>query len=206
MEKIEPGYPHPKIPLGAQVNAIGSEEMACPIKTMIRQMPQIEPPVGLVFSVMEAVRPKRVPLRLRAYRWATSRRSFTFNPLRMVSATALLAFLVLFALFLHEGENRIIALKESRESIPIVFALDMPDAHSVQVVGSFNNWVPQPCLLHKEVGSIRWILTLRLKPGRYEYAFLVDGKYMPHPETVFYEDDGFGNQNTVVALGKEDDI
>jgi hypothetical protein len=206
MEKIEPGYPHPKTPLGARVNEIGQGEMERPIETMIRQMPRIEPPAGLVFSVIEAIRTKRAPLWLRAYRSLTSPKSFTFNSLRMVSATALLASLVLFALFLHERENRMIALKESPELVPVVLALDMPDAHSVQVVGSFNNWVPQPCSLHKEDGSIRWVLSLRLKPGRYEYAFLVDGKYMPHPESVFYKDDGFGNRNTVVALGKEDDI
>ena len=114
--------------------------------------------------------------------------------------------LVFSALLLHERGNRNITLDESRELIPVEFALDMPDAHSVQVVGSFNNWVPQPCELHKDNGSTRWILTLRLQPGRYEYAFLVDGKHMPHPDAEFYQDDGFGNQNTVLALGKEDDI
>jgi 1,4-alpha-glucan branching enzyme len=73
------------------------------------------------------------------------------------------------------------------------------------VIGSFNNWVPQPCELHKDNGSTRWILTLRLEPGRYEYAFLVDGKPMPDPHAELYQDDGFGNQNTVLALGKKDE-
>jgi hypothetical protein len=182
------------------------EEMADRIKTMIRKMPQIDPPAGLLPLVMEAVRAKSVPLWLRAYRWARSPRSFTFTLLHAVPAMALCALLVCTVFFQHGRENRNITLAESREFIPVVFALDMPDAHSVQVVGSFNNWVPQPCSLHKDSGSTRWTLTLRLQPGRYEYAFLVDGKHTPHPEAEFYQDDGFGNQNTVLALGKEDDI
>ncbi len=180
--------------------------MADRIKTMIRKMPQIEPPAGLLPSVMEAVRARSVPLWLRAYRWVRSPRSVTFNLLQLVPAMALCALLVCPALFQYAKGNRNITLTESREIIPVVFALDMPDAHSVQVVGSFNNWVPQPCELHKDNGSTRWTLTLRLQPGRYEYAFLVDGKHTPHPEAEFYQNDGFGNQNTVLALGKEDDI
>jgi predicted DNA binding CopG/RHH family protein len=83
----------------------------------------------------------------------------------------------------------------------VEFALDMPQAHSVQVAGSFNNWVPQPCELRKDNGSSRWMLTLPLQPGRYEYAFLVDGKHMVHPNAELYQDDGFGNRNAVLALG-----
>ena len=192
MEKKEPEEPY--------------DEMADRIKTMIRKMPQIEPPVRLLPAVMEAVKAKSVPLWLRAYRWARSPRSVTFSLLHLVPAMALCALLVCAALFQHGRENRNITLAESGESIPVVLAVDMPDAHSVQVVGSFNNWVPQPCSLNKDNGSTRWTVTLQLQAGRYEYAFLVDGKHMPHPHAEFYQDDGFGNQNTVLALGKEDDI
>jgi hypothetical protein len=207
MEKKEPKHPHPETAMGCRTNAGGAEEMADRLKTMLREMPKIEPPAGLLPSVMEAVKAKRIPLWLWAYRWARTPRSFTFTPLRLVSATMVLSALLVFsAFFLHERENRNITLAESGKFIPVVIALDMPDAQSVHVVGSFNHWVPQPCLLHKDNGSTRWLLTLQLQPGRYEYAFLVDGKHMPHPDAEFYQGDGFGNQNTVLALGKEDDI
>ncbi len=206
MEKKEPKHPHPETALCYRANAGGPEEMADRIKTMIREMPQIEPPAGLLPSVMEGVRAKRIPLWFRAYRWARSPRSVSFTPLGLVSAMVLSALLVFSAFFLHERENRYITLAESGKFIQVVFALDMPDARSVHVVGSFNHWVPQPCSLHKDNGSTRWLLTLRLQPGHYEYAFLVDGKHMRHPDAEFYQDDGFGNQNTVLALGKEDDV
>lgn len=206
MEKKEPKHPNRETALSYRANASGSEEMAEQLKTMIREMPQIEPPARLLTSVMEAVKAKKRPLWFRAYRWARSPISVTFTPLLPVTAMALSAILVFSVFFLHESKNRNITLAESRKSIPVEFALDMPDARSVYVVGSFNHWVPQPCLLHKDNGSTRWLLTLQLQPGRYEYAFLVDGKHMPHPDAEFYRDDGFGNQNTVLVLGKEDDI
>jgi hypothetical protein len=198
MEKKEPRETHPKTTPDGQASASGSEEMAERIKTMIREMPQVKPPAGLLLSVMEAVKAERVSPWLRVYRWATSPRSITFTPLRLAFVTALSLLLVFSALLLHEREDRNIALDE--ELIPVEFALDMPDAHSVHVAGSFNNWVPQPCELHNGNGSSRWMLTLPLKPGRYEYAFIVDGKHTPHPHAQLYQDDGFGNQNTVLTL------
>lgn len=205
MEKKQPEETCLKTAFCARENTIGLEKIDR-IKSMMRKIPRIEPPAGLLSSVMEAVRTRRVPLWLRTYRWATSLRSFTFTPLRLATSTAFSVLLVFSALLLHDGGNHKIALDNSKELIPVEFALDMPDAHLVQVVGSFNNWVPQPCELHQEEGSARWMLTLRLQPGRYEYAFLIDGKHVPHPGAEFNKDDGFGNQNTVLALGPEDDI
>jgi hypothetical protein len=46
-----------------------------------------------------------------------------------------------------------------------------------------------------------WSLTVRLPEGRYEYALLVDGqKVLPDPEASLYQDDGFGNENSVMIL------
>jgi hypothetical protein len=203
MEKNKPKETRPNTASDARADTRGSMETADRIETMIRQMPQVKPPDRLLFSVMEAVRARKVSPWLRAYRWATSPRSISFTPLRLVSGMAgmaLLALLVFPALFLHQRENLLCALGESREPVPVQFALDMPEAHSVQVAGSFNNWVPQPCELRDYNGSLRWILTLPLQPGRYEYAFLVDGKHMAHPHAELYQDDGFGNRNAVLAL------
>jgi hypothetical protein len=203
MEKSKPEETYRKTALSARKNAGGSDERDL-IVSMIREMPRIDPPAGLLSAVMQAVRQERVSAWLRVYRWVTSPRSLNFTPLRLVAATALSALLVFSAFSIYERDNRDFARKQ--ELIPVEFALDMPDAHSVHVVGSFNNWVPQPCKLHKDNGSTRWTLNLRLNPGRYEYAFLVDGKHIRHPHAEFYRDDGFGNQNTVLALGKEDDV
>ncbi len=57
-----------------------------------------------------------------------------------------------------------------------VFALAAPGAHKVEVVGDFSAWKPIP--LADPDGDGVWTLILKLPPGRYEYAFLVDGRWV----------------------------
>lgn len=57
-----------------------------------------------------------------------------------------------------------------------VFALAAPGAHKVELVGDFSAWKPIP--LVDPDGDGVWTLVLRLPPGRYEYAFLVDGRWV----------------------------
>jgi hypothetical protein len=46
-----------------------------------------------------------------------------------------------------------------------------------------------------------WTITLWLPQGRHEYAFWVDhGKVDSDPGALFFQDDGFGNQNSVLVL------
>ncbi|MCD6320789.1 glycogen-binding domain-containing protein [Candidatus Bipolaricaulota bacterium] len=57
-----------------------------------------------------------------------------------------------------------------------VFALVAPEAHSVAVLGDFSGW--QPIALSDPDGDGVWTLVLKLPPGRYEYAYLVDGHWV----------------------------
>ncbi len=57
-----------------------------------------------------------------------------------------------------------------------VFALAAPGAKEVQLVGDFSAWKPIP--LVDPDGDGVWTVVLKLPPGRYEYAFLVDGKWV----------------------------
>jgi 1,4-alpha-glucan branching enzyme len=54
------------------------------------------------------------------------------------------------------------------------------EANAVSVVGDFNNWDPHAHSLKKEKGGT-WRVSLRLKPGRYEYMFVVDGDWREDP-------------------------
>jgi hypothetical protein len=49
-------------------------------------------------------------------------------------------------------------------------------AHSVSLVGDFNDWSASATPLQQSGSKGAWTTTLALAPGRYEYAFLVDGK------------------------------
>jgi 1,4-alpha-glucan branching enzyme len=54
-----------------------------------------------------------------------------------------------------------------------------PDAHSVQVAGTFNAW--KPSLLAKSAGG-NWSIAVPLPPGRHEYKFIVDDKWCCDPD------------------------
>ncbi len=57
-----------------------------------------------------------------------------------------------------------------------VFAVAAPRAESVAVVGDFSAW--ELVRLEDRDGSGVWTAVLELPPGRYEYAFLVDGRWV----------------------------
>jgi hypothetical protein len=46
-----------------------------------------------------------------------------------------------------------------------------------------------------------WTLTVFLAPGRYHYAFLIDGRrWQPDPGALLFEDNGFGGENSVLIV------
>ena len=58
---------------------------------------------------------------------------------------------------------------------PVRLRLAAPASSRVAVVGDFNNWDPAATPLRRAGGGT-WIVELRLKPGRYHYTFLIDGR------------------------------
>lgn len=57
-----------------------------------------------------------------------------------------------------------------------LFTLAAPGAKAVSVVGDFSAW--QPISLFDHDGDGVWTVTVALPPGRYEYAFVVDGRWV----------------------------
>jgi hypothetical protein len=46
-----------------------------------------------------------------------------------------------------------------------------------------------------------WVIELDLSPGRYRYAYLVDGRVvLPDSNAPFSENDGFGNRNSIILI------
>jgi RNA polymerase-binding transcription factor DksA len=76
-----------------------------------------------------------------------------------------------------------------------------PDAHEVFVAGSFNNWNPCSTPL-TNIGHGRWIKELSLAPGRYEYQFVVDGRWLPDRQAEELAFNEFGELNSVVRIPK----
>lgn len=171
------------------------------IKDAIRGMPTLDPPDALLRSVMGSIRAKRLSPWVRLLRWFQSPRSITFTPLQLAPAAAVLMVVCLsFAYYALRTEKGDFTLQGNR--VPVALALRFPEARTVAVIGSFNGWQPETCTLKSVDGEPHWTITLMLRTGRYEYAFVVDGeKIIPDPGAGLREDDGFGNQNAILFVG-----
>jgi AMP-activated protein kinase-like protein len=58
---------------------------------------------------------------------------------------------------------------------PVLLRLAAP-ASRVAVVGDFNDWDPAATPLRRTDDGASWTVELHLKPGRYHYTFLIDGR------------------------------
>jgi hypothetical protein len=75
-----------------------------------------------------------------------------------------------------------------------------PEARSVSVAGDFNGWNPAQTPLERSDGGM-WTATITLKPGRYQYMFVVDGKeWIADPLATEEATDGFGSRNAVLDV------
>ena len=59
---------------------------------------------------------------------------------------------------------------------PVRLRLAAPASSRVAVVGDFNDWDPAATPLRPSGDGGTWVVDLRLRPGRYHYTFLIDGR------------------------------
>jgi hypothetical protein len=84
--------------------------------------------------------------------------------------------------------------------VPVRFVLHAPKARSVSVAGDFNSWKRSKTTLADDNGNGVWTVTVYLTPGRYQYKFVVDGKWVVDPDAPGYHVDGFGGRNAVLSI------
>ena len=81
----------------------------------------------------------------------------------------------------------------------VIFAAKFEKAREVLVAGDFNNWNPvTPMKANIRPGE--WVMKLPLRPGRYRYRFVVDGKWMTDPHNQYVETHQFGELNNVIEV------
>ena len=79
------------------------------------------------------------------------------------------------------------------------FTFDVkPEAREVYVVGDFNDWDPRADRMVKRQGAFR--KSLRLKPGEYQYKFVVDGEWHSDPSAAVQVHNEFGTLNSVIQV------
>jgi alpha-amylase/alpha-mannosidase (GH57 family) len=81
----------------------------------------------------------------------------------------------------------------------VVFTIYAPDAKKVAVAGDFNGWSKNDFLTKDEKGF--WSGKFKIKPGLYQYKFIVDDKWMTDPENpVKVENFNRTDYNSVFVL------
>jgi len=81
----------------------------------------------------------------------------------------------------------------------VTFRLKAPEAKEVMLVGDFNRWSRTANPMEAEANG-RWRTTLLLAPGRYEFKFLVDGKWRAAAENEKAVRNRFGTWNNLVVI------
>jgi hypothetical protein len=172
------------------------------------RLPRIDPSVRFINQLKERTRPKPS---LWATLWAsvTRPRMLRWNLAQAMSAACVV--LVAVGALIRSIPERIVdapagstqtisseTAAEPKVLVRLVFV--QPDARSVSVAGDFNGWNPARTALKRADGGI-WTVTLLLKPGRYEYMFVVDGTHwIADPLATEEIGDGFGSRNAVLDV------
>ncbi|MBI5573162.1 MAG: hypothetical protein HY919_01240 [Elusimicrobia bacterium] len=109
------------------------------------------------------------------------------------------------------GKNSVVEIKkEVKKSAikakgPVVtkdgikFTVTEPNASSVYLAGSFNNWSTSQDAMKKD-SSGNWAIIKKLAKGKYQYKFVIDGNWLVDPENPNTADDGFGGKNSVMEV------
>lgn len=81
----------------------------------------------------------------------------------------------------------------------IAFQLNAPNANAVLLTGDFNAWNPAGIKMSKEKAGA-WKAEVELGAGRYEYKFVVDGKWWTDPANKHTAINSFGDVNSVIEV------
>ena len=91
--------------------------------------------------------------------------------------------------------NSILKSKRRRTT----FSLNAPLATEVFLAGDFNAWMAKKHPLKKNADGVWEKITFML-PGRYEYKFIVDGKWELDPDNRQVCPNRFGTHNNVITI------
>lgn len=163
----------------------------------------------LTDRIMAAVRETAPEVPAPKPAWWRRRWTVEITPVSALAAAATLAAIAVGAWSL--GTRRLAAvpgiaptpaLASISAATPTQFLLVAPNAAAVTVVGDFNDWnAAATPLVRATAGAGLWWVTVPLRPGRYRYAFVVDGTvWRPDPEAPAVDDE-FGRPSSVLTIG-----
>jgi hypothetical protein len=175
------------------------------------QLPRITPSARFFTELKAKVALPALSWWERMYAAVTTPRTLEWN-LAGAAAAACVTIVAVVGLFTVMPERVVevpvattsaqtIAAGTTQEPTVLVrLVLLQPGARSVSVAGDFNGWDPAQTKLERSDGGV-WTATIPLKPGRYQYMFVIDGKqWIADPLAAEEATDGFGAQNAVLDV------
>jgi hypothetical protein len=166
----------------------------------------LEPPGEAVDrAVLAAVRARRVARR-GWWRWLVEPRQIMVRPaMAAAGLVAILALGALLAAVLPAPKRPLggpVAAAASDHTVLVRFELTAPDAQSVALAGSFNGWDDSTTVFTRTSKAGVWTVTVALRPGEYQYLFVVDGqRWIPDPAAHAQVEDEFGQRNSLLVVG-----
>ncbi|MDA8215370.1 MAG: hypothetical protein M0Z64_08860 [Nitrospiraceae bacterium] len=151
---------------------------------------------------------RRLPARKESYVKEVRDFFFKGRVLRWNMATALavacLMIIVFAGIFQSQKKHSLVSqtITSPESTITVRINFYAPKAKKVAIAGDFNKWKVNGNILKKQDNGI-WTIEIPLKPGTYNYMFVVDGKvWVTDPNAELYQDDGFGFKNSVLKVTK----
>lgn len=135
--------------------------------------------------------------------WWLRPRMLSLTPLGMLARAAVIAAIAVgataTALRLHTTPRTASA---GAAEHPVAFVIYAPGAQRVALAGDFNDWSTTATPLRPAGASGAWVVTVPLEPGRYHYAFVVNGKqWLTDPGAPRAPGDDFGTPSSVITVG-----
>ena len=175
------------------------------------QLPRMTPSARFFSELKAKVAPPATSWWERMYTAVTAPRTLEWN-LAGAAAAACVAIVSVIGVFTLMPERvvempvatvpaqTIAAGTTQQPTVLVRLVLLQPGARSVSVAGDFNGWDPAQTKLERSDGGM-WTATIPLKPGRYQYMFVIDGKqWIADPLAAEEATDGFGAQNAVLDV------
>ncbi|MBI3849066.1 MAG: hypothetical protein HY298_02070 [Verrucomicrobia bacterium] len=105
--------------------------------------------------------------------------------------------------FQSEKETQPLALLQEHfihsELQPVIFEYFNLAATDVSLASTFNNWQTRATPM-KPQSAGKWTAEVMLKPGRYEYRLIVDGRWQDDPMATRFATNPFRGLNSVIKV------
>lgn len=157
----------------------------------LESLPSVSPGEDFSWKVINSIRAEQEKRQTKRVHWFNFKKALAFSLVGVFLGLMLLTDLPLTPRL--ETIN-----SSSSKKIELVFCPSSQNPRTVAVAGDFSSWD----YLHMEkVQDSCWSITIEIKPGRYQYGFLIDGEqWVPDPGSLRQVSDGFGGVNSVLIV------